>query len=90
VFTCGFTPPLPNKVCTISAGMAKINFLEGLGLSNSKCYNRIVSGWLGKSRSLGGDAILTAPSLTNSGDCVGALQTVDNLSKGYKNDGKRD
>jgi len=26
VFTCGFTP-LPNKVCTISAGVAKISFL---------------------------------------------------------------
>ena len=26
VFTCGFTP-LPYKVCTISAGLAKINFL---------------------------------------------------------------
>ena len=26
VFTCGFTP-LPYKVCTISAGVAKINFV---------------------------------------------------------------
>jgi len=48
VFTCGFTP-LPYKVCTISAGVAKINFLGFLIASTISRSARffIVAGLMG-------------------------------------------
>ncbi len=48
VFTCGFTP-LPYKVCTISAGVAKINFLGFLIASTVSRSARffIVAGLIG-------------------------------------------
>ncbi len=48
VFTCGFTP-LPYKVCTISAGVAKINFLGFLVASTVSRSARffIVAGMIG-------------------------------------------
>ena len=48
VFTCGFTP-LPYKVCTISAGVAKINFIAFLVASTVSRTARffIVAGLMG-------------------------------------------
>ena len=48
VFTCGFTP-LPYKVCTISAGVAKINFIAFLIASTVSRTARffIVAGLMG-------------------------------------------
>ncbi len=48
VFTCGFTP-LPYKVCTISAGVAKINFVGFLIASTVSRSTRffIVAGLMG-------------------------------------------
>ncbi len=52
VFTCGFTP-LPYKVCTISAGVAKINFagfLVASALSRSARFFLVAGlfGWKGE------------------------------------------
>jgi membrane protein DedA with SNARE-associated domain len=48
VFTCGFTP-LPYKVCTISAGVARINFVGFLVASTVSRSARffLVAGLMG-------------------------------------------